>query len=60
MMGYEVIDRSLPKPLTPVKTPKCDLQQMLMDEKIPLRDADRVCSESNEKSVWPKLLKQTE
>jgi hypothetical protein len=40
VMGYESIDRSLPKPLTPVKTPKCDLQQMLMNEKTPLRDAD--------------------
>ncbi len=40
VMEYETIDRSLPKPLTPVNTPKCDLQQMLMDEKTPLRDAD--------------------
>jgi hypothetical protein len=49
VMGYERIDRSLPEPLTPVKTPKHDLQQMLMDEKTPLRDADQVRSESNEK-----------
>jgi hypothetical protein len=41
--------RSLPKPLTPVKTPKCDLQQLLMDEKTPLRDADQLRSELNEK-----------
>jgi hypothetical protein len=40
VMEYERIDRSLPKPLTPVKTPKHDLQQMLMDKKTPLRDAD--------------------
>ena len=44
VMGYETIDRSLPEPLTLVKTPKRDLQQMLMDEKIPLRDADQVRS----------------
>ncbi len=44
VMGYETIDRSLLKPLTPKKTPKRDLQQMLMDEKIPLRDADQVRS----------------
>ncbi len=49
VMGYETIDRSLPKPLTTVKTPKCDLQQMLMEEKTPLKDADQVHSESNEK-----------
>jgi hypothetical protein len=45
VMGYEMIDRSLPKPLTPVKTPKRDLQQMLMNEKTPLRDADQVHSQ---------------
>jgi hypothetical protein len=49
VMAYETIDRSVPKPLTHVKTPKCDLQQMLIYEKTPLRDADRVCSESNKK-----------
>jgi hypothetical protein len=49
VMGYETIDRSLPEPLTLVKTPKRDLQQMLMDENTPLWDADRVCSELNEK-----------
>ncbi len=49
VMGYEMIDRSLPEPLTPVKTPKHDFQQMLMDEKTPLGDADQVRSESNEK-----------
>ena len=49
VMGYETIDRSLPEPLTPVKTPKRDLREMLMDEKTPLRDADQVRSESNEK-----------
>jgi hypothetical protein len=55
VMGYKTIDRSLPKPLTPVKTAKCDLQQMLMDEKTPLRDADRVHSESNEKNSMAKI-----
>ncbi len=49
VMGYETIDKSLPKLLTPVKTPKHDLQQMLMDQETPLRDADQVRSESNEK-----------
>jgi hypothetical protein len=49
VMEYETIDGSLPQPLTPVKTPKHDLQQMLMEEKTPLRDADQVCSESHEK-----------
>jgi hypothetical protein len=44
-----MIDRSLPQPLTPVKTLKHDLQQLLMEEQTPLRDADRVCSESHEK-----------
>ncbi len=28
VMDYETIDRSLPQPLTPVKTPKRDLQQL--------------------------------
>jgi hypothetical protein len=55
VMGYETIDRSLPKPLTPVKTPKCDLQQMLMDEKTLLRDADRVRSESNGKKCMAQI-----
>jgi hypothetical protein len=32
-----------------VKTPKGDLQQLLMDEKTPLRDADQVRSELHEK-----------
>jgi hypothetical protein len=32
-----------------VKTPKHDLQQMLMDKKTPLRDADRIRTESHEK-----------
>ncbi len=49
VMDYETIERSLPKPLTPVKMPKRDLQQMLMEEKTPLQDADQVRSESNEK-----------
>jgi hypothetical protein len=42
VMEYETIHRLLPQPLTPVKTPKCDLQQLLIDKKTPLRDADRV------------------
>jgi hypothetical protein len=49
VMDYEMIDRSLPQPLTPVKTPKHSLQQLLMEEKTQLRAADRVCSESHEK-----------
>jgi hypothetical protein len=49
VMEYETIDRSLPQPLTPVKTPKRDLQQLLMEDKTPLRDADQVRSESHEK-----------
>jgi hypothetical protein len=49
VMDYETIDRSLPQPLTPVKTSKLDLQQLLMEEKSPLRDADQVHSESHEK-----------
>jgi hypothetical protein len=40
VMEYETIHRPLPQPLTPVKTPKRDLQQLLMDKKTPLRDAD--------------------
>jgi hypothetical protein len=40
VMDYEKIERSPPKPLTPVKTPKRDLQQMLMEEKTPLREAE--------------------
>jgi hypothetical protein len=42
VMEYEMIERSLPQPLTPVKTPNHDIQQLLMEEKTPLRDADRV------------------
>ena len=49
MMEYETIHRSLPRSLTPMKTPKHDLQQMLMDEKTPLRDADRIQTKSQEK-----------
>ncbi len=48
-MVYKRIDRSLPQPLTPVKTPTSDLQQLSMEEKTPLRDADKVHSESHEK-----------
>ncbi len=32
-----------------MKTQKCDLQQLMMEEKTSLRDADQVCSESHEK-----------
>jgi hypothetical protein len=39
VMDYEKIEWSLPKPLAPVKMPKHDLKQMLMEEKTPLRDA---------------------
>ncbi len=49
LMKYEINYRSLPQPLTPVRTPKRDLQQMLMEENTPLRDADQVHSESHEK-----------
>jgi hypothetical protein len=49
VMEYEMIHRSLPQSLTPVKTSKCDLQQMLMGKKTPLRDADRIQTESHEK-----------
>ncbi len=49
LMEYETIHRSLPQSLTPVKTPKHNLQQMLMDKKTPLRDADCVRSELHEK-----------
>jgi hypothetical protein len=49
VMEYETIHRSLPQPLTPVKTPKHDLQQLLMKKKTPLRDADQVHSELHEK-----------
>jgi hypothetical protein len=41
--------------LTLVKTPKCDLQQLLMEEKTPLRDADQVRSESHEKKHMAKI-----
>jgi hypothetical protein len=49
VMEYKTIHRSLPQPLTPVKTPKRVLQHLLMDKKTPLRDAERVQSESHEK-----------
>jgi hypothetical protein len=49
VMEYETINLSLPKPFTHVKTPKRDLQQLLMDKKTPLRDADQVQSELHEK-----------
>ncbi len=49
VMEYETIHRSLPQPLTPVKTPKHDIQQLLIDKKTPLRDADRVRSDLHEK-----------
>ena len=55
VMDYERIERSLPKPLTPVKMPRRDLQQMLTEEKTPLRDADRVRSGSNEKKRMAQL-----
>jgi hypothetical protein len=55
VMDYEKIERSLLKPLTPMKTPLCDLQQRLMEEKTPLRDADQVCSELNEKKRMAQL-----
>jgi hypothetical protein len=55
VMDYETIQRSLPKPLTPAKMPKRDLQQMLMEEKTPLWDADRVRSELNEKKRMAQL-----
>jgi hypothetical protein len=58
VMDYETIERSLPKPLTPVKMPKRDLQQMLMEEKTPLRDADQVRSESNEKKRMVQLTQE--
>jgi hypothetical protein len=40
VMEYKTIHKSLPQPLTPVKTPKRDLQQLFLEEKTPLRDAD--------------------
>jgi hypothetical protein len=49
VMEYETIHMSLPQSLTPVKTPNHDLQQMFMEEKTPLRDADRIQTESHEK-----------
>jgi hypothetical protein len=55
VMDYGTIDRSLPQPLTPVKTPKCDLQQLLMEEKTPLRDADQVRSELHEKKSMAQI-----
>ncbi len=38
-----------------MKTPKCDLQQLLMEEKTPLRAADQVCSESHEKKCMAQI-----
>jgi hypothetical protein len=55
VMEYETIHRSLPQPLTLVKTPKHDLQQLLMDGKSPLRDADQVRSESHEKKCMAQI-----
>ncbi len=55
VMEYETIDTSLPQPLTPVKTPKHDLQQLLMEEKTPLRNADQVRSESHEKKRMARI-----
>ncbi len=55
VMDYEKIERSLPKPLTPVKMPKRDLQQMLMEKKTPLRNADQGRSELNEKKRMAQL-----
>ncbi len=55
VMEYETIHRSLPQPLTPVKTPKRDLQQLLIDKKTPLRDADQVRSESHEKKSMSQI-----
>jgi hypothetical protein len=55
VMDYEKIDRSLRQPLTPVKTPKHDLQQLLMEEKTPLRAADQVRSESHEKKCMAQI-----
>ncbi len=49
VMEYETIERSIHQPLTPVKTPKHDLQQLLMEEKTPLSDADQVRTESHKK-----------
>ncbi len=54
-MDYEMIDRSLPQSLTPVKTPKHDLQQLLMEKETPLRDADQVRSESHEKKCMAQI-----
>ncbi len=55
-MEHETFNRSLPKPLTPVKTPQRDPQQLLMDEKTPLRNADRVQSESHEKKHMAQII----
>ncbi len=55
VMDYEKIEWLLPKPLTPMKMPKGDLQQMLMEEKIPLWDADQVRSELNKKRHMAQL-----
>ncbi len=48
------------QPMTSVKTPKRDLQQLLMEEKTPLRDTDQVSSESHEKKHMALMSKQTE
>jgi hypothetical protein len=55
VMEYEMIHWSLPQPLTHVKTPKRDLQQLLMDKKTPLRDADQVRSELHEKKCMARI-----
>ncbi len=60
VMEYETIHRSLPRSLTPVKTPKRDLQQMLMDEKTPQRDADHIRTKSHEKKYMAQITQQTE
>ncbi len=54
LLEYVIIERSVPThtSTSPMKTPiKCTLQDMLMnvDAKTPLREADRVCSESKER-----------
>ncbi len=60
VMEYETIERSLPQPLTPVKTPKHDLQQVLMEEKTPQVMLTKSALNLMRRSVWPKLSKQTE
>jgi hypothetical protein len=56
VMEHETIHRSLSQSLTPVKTPKHDLQQLLMDKKTPLRDADQVRSELHEKKCMAQIV----